>query len=250
MTVKDDRQEFEAHKREMCVALGRDRDALDQSTEMLVTLDKYDYAYLWSFLGLPIIQQPADVMATQEVIWATKPDVIIETGVARGGSVIMMAALLQLIGKGKVVGVDIDIRAHNRESIETHPLAHRVELIQGPSTAPEVMAQVKAAIPEGASVMVVLDSDHSRDHVLDELRHYGPLVTEGQYLVVADTLLGQSKPEQIPTKRSKIWMPGDEPFAALNAYLKETDRFEPDPVVNGKLVLSSSPGGYLKCLKG
>jgi cephalosporin hydroxylase len=249
MTAKDDRQEFEAHKEEMCLALGRDNDAFRQSVETIVALDKYDYSYLWSFLGVPIIQMPADVMATQEVIWAAKPDVIIETGVARGGSMIMMAAMLKLIGKGKVIGVDIDIRSHNREAIETHPMSPLIELIEGPSTAAETLAKVKTAIPAGASVMVVLDSDHSRDHVLDELRHYGPLVTDGQFLVVADTLLGRVEAAQTPTKRSKIWHPGDEPLTALNTYLGETDRFQPDDVINGKLVFSSSPGGYLRCIR-
>ena len=249
MTAKDDRQEFEAHKEEMCLALGKDNDAFRQSVETVVALDKYDYSYLWSFLGVPIIQMPADVMATQEVIWATKPDVIIEPGVARGGSMIMMAAMLKLIGKGKVIGVDIDIRAHNREAIETHPMSPLIELIEGPSTAAETLAKVKASIPAGGSVMVVLDSDHSRDHVLDELRHYGPLVTEGQFLVVADTLLGRVEAAQTPTKRSKIWHPGDEPLTALNTYLGETDRFQPDDVINGKLVVSSSPGGYVRCIR-
>ena len=249
MTTKDDRLEFEARKQEMSLALGKDEDAFQQSLNTLVALDKYDYAYLWSWMGVPIIQMPADVMATQEVIWNSKPDVIIETGVARGGSMIFMASLLKVIGKGKVIGVDIDIRAHNRDSIEIHPLSPLITLIEGPSTTVETLAKVKAEIPAGASVMVVLDSDHSRDHVLDELRCYGPLVTEGQYIVVADTLLGRGDMSQTPTKRSKIWYPGDEPYAALNAYLKETDRFETDEALNGKLVLSSSPGGYLKCVR-
>ncbi|MBB3388663.1 cephalosporin hydroxylase [Rhizobium sp. BK275] len=249
MTTKDDRLEFEAHKREMSLALGKDEEAFQHALNTLVALDKYDYAYLWSWMGVPIIQMPADVMATQEVIWDTKPDIIIETGVARGGSMIFMASLLKVIGKGKVIGVDIDIRAHNRDSIEKHPLSPLITLIEGPSTTAETLAKVRAEIPAGASVMVVLDSDHSRDHVLDELRCYGPLVTEGQYIVVADTLLGRGDMSQTPTKRSKIWYPGDEPYAALNAYLKETDRFETDEVLNGKLVLSSSPGGYLKCVR-
>ncbi|QWW68023.1 cephalosporin hydroxylase family protein [Rhizobium sp. WYJ-E13] len=250
MTTKDDRLEFEAHKREMSLALGKDEEAFQHALNTIVTLDKYDYSYLWSWMGVPIIQMPADVMATQEVIWNTKPDIIIETGVARGGSMIFMASLLKVIGKGKVIGVDIDIRAHNRDSIEKHPLSPLITLIEGPSTTVETLAKVKAEIPAGASVMVVLDSDHSRDHVLDELRCYGPLVTEGQYIVVADTLLGRGDMSQTPTKRSKIWYPGDEPYAALNAYLKETDRFETDEVLNGKLVLSSSPGGYIRCVRG
>lgn len=248
MTTKDDRQEFEANKRAMSLALGKDEALFKQTIETIVALDKYDYAYLWSWMGVPIIQTPADVMATQEVIWETKPDVIIETGVARGGSMIFQAAMLQLIGKGKVIGVDIDIRAHNRESIEKHPLAHRIELIEGPSTSTETMAKVRSSIPAGASVMVILDSDHSKAHVLDELRNYAPLVTQGQYLVVADTLLGRCDPAQVPTKRSKVLLPGDEPLAALNEYLREIARFEPDDVLNGKLVLSSSPGGYVRCV--
>lgn len=245
--TEDDRVAFETHKREMSLALGADEDVFQHAHETLVRLDKYDYSYLWSWMGVPIIQMPADILATQEVIWATKPDIIIETGVARGGSMIFMASLLQVIGKGQVIGVDIEIRAHNRASIEAHPLASRITLIEGPSTAPDTLARVRAEIPDGASVMVVLDSDHSRDHVLAELRAYGPLATEGQYLVVADTLLGWGDSTQTPTKRSKVLYPGDEPYAALKAYLAETDRFEIDAVLNGKLVLSSSPGGYLVC---
>jgi cephalosporin hydroxylase len=202
--------------------------------------DKYDYHYLWSWMGVPIVQLPADVMATQEVIWTTKPDVIIETGVARGGSVLFMASLLELIGKGKVIGVDIDIRPHNRDTIERHPMSKRVILVE----------KVRAEIPAGASVMVVLDSDHSREHVLAELRNYGPLVTEGCYLVVADTLLGHFDPEQTPRNRSGLWLRGNDPLAALEAYLAETDRFDVDPILNGKLILSSSPGGYLRCRTG
>jgi len=247
--TKDDRTKFEAHKRQMSIALGKDRDAFAKSADAIHAVDTYDYAYLWSFLGVPIIQMPADVMATQEVVWANKPDVIIETGVARGGSVIFMAALLQLIGKGKVVGVDIDIRKHNRETIESHPMASRIDLIEGSSVAPLTIAKVTASIPPGASVMVVLDSNHSRDHVLAELRAYAPLVTSGQYLVVADTLLGMIDVSQTPTKRSHIWEPGNEPLSALNAYLSETNRFEVDEALNGKLVFSSSPGGYVRCIR-
>ena len=129
---------------------------------MLVELDRFDYDYLWTWLGVPIIQLPADVMATQEVIWATRPDVIVETGVARGGSMIFLASMLQLIGHGRVIGVDIDIRAHNRETITQHPLSRRVELVEGGSTDPDTLARVKAAIPDGAKVMVILNSPQPR----------------------------------------------------------------------------------------
>jgi cephalosporin hydroxylase len=243
----DDRAAFEEKKRVQAVALGRDPQAFDASLAALQAADRYDYTYLWSWMGVPIIQLPADVMATQEVIWATKPDVIIETGVARGGSVLFMASLLELIGKGTVIGIDIDLRPHNRESIERHPMSKRVVLIEGSSAEPATLARVKEVIPAGADVMVVLDSDHSRDYVLTELRAYGPLVTEGCYLIVADTILGHFDASQTPRNRSKVWLRGNEPLSALEAYLKETDRFEINPIVNGKLILSSSPGGYLRC---
>jgi cephalosporin hydroxylase len=250
VTSTDDRAAFEEKKRIQAAALGRDRQVFDAALKALQAADKYDYHYLWSWMGVPIVQLPADVMATQEVIWATKPDVIIETGVARGGSVLFMAALLELIGKGKVIGVDIDIRPHNRDTIARHPMSKRVVLIEGASTHATTLAKVRAEIPAGASVMVVLDSDHSRDYVLAELRHYGPLVTEGCYLVVADTLLGHFDAGQTPRNRSKVWLKGNDPLTALETYLEETDRFEVDPVVNGKLILSSSPGGYLRCRPG
>ncbi|MGO6905460.1 CmcI family methyltransferase, partial [Rhizobium ruizarguesonis] len=141
MTTKDDRLEFEAHKREMSLALGKDEASFQQSLNTLIGLDKFDYFYLWSWMGVPIIQLPVDILATQEVIWATKPDVIIETGIARGGSLIFMASILAAMGndKAKVVGVDIDIRAHNRESIESHPMSNRIKMIQGGSVDDDVL---------------------------------------------------------------------------------------------------------------
>jgi cephalosporin hydroxylase len=181
-------------------------------------------------------------------VWATKPDVIIETGVARGGSMIFLASLLELLGKGTVVGVDIDMRKHNRQSIEAHRLAKRIRLIEGGSVAEETLARVRAEISPASTVMVILDSDHSRAHVLAECRAYGPLVTPGCYLVVADTLLGHLSEAESPRRRAQFLHKGNDPLSAVEAYLAETSRFEVDPVLNGKLVLSSSPGGYLRCI--
>jgi cephalosporin hydroxylase len=147
-----------------------------------------------------------------------------------------------------VIGVDIDIRAHNRDSIDHHPMSRRVSLIEGASIDETTVAQVRRQIPENASVMVVLDSDHSHAHVLQELRRYAPLVTPGCYLIVADTRLGYLDAKQTPRRRSKAWLKGDEPLSALQDYLRETDRFEVDPVINGKLFLASSPNGYLRCV--
>lgn len=249
MIIEDDRAEFDAERRRNSIALGADEAVFRRATEALLAADKYKYAYLWTWMGVPIIQTPADVMAMQEAIWRARPEVIVETGVARGGSAIFSASMLELLGRGKIIGVDIDVRAHNRDSIESHPMARRITLIEGSSTAKDTVDRVRAEIPSGAPVMVVLDSDHSRLHVLEELRLYGPLVTEGQYLIVADTLLGYLKPEDTPRDRSHVWYPGDEPLAAVEDYLKETDRFERDEELNGKLILASSPGGYLKCVK-
>ena len=246
MTYPDDRKDFEESKIRQSLALGNDERVFRQSTELVTELDRYDYSYLWSWMGVPIIQMPADVMATQEVVWTTKPDVIIETGIARGGSVLFMASLLEMIGKGKVIGVDIDIRVHNREAVETHPMSKRVEMIEGGAVDDGTLAKVRALIPNGASVMVVLDSDHSRDHVLAECRAYGPLVTAGCYMVVADTLVGHVDEENAAKKRSKIWFKGNEPLSALNDFMCESDDFEVDEVLNGKLVMSSSPGGYIR----
>jgi cephalosporin hydroxylase len=246
----DDRAEFQARTRDWAIALGKDEAVFDQAVATMLAANKYQYAYLWTWMGVPIIQLPADVMATQEVIFSTKPDIIIETGVARGGSVIFMASLLELIGKGTVVGVDFDIRPHNRDAITGHPMGKRITLIEGPSTDASTLARVRAEIPAGATVMVVLDSDHSHDHVLSELRGYGPLVTSGQYMVVADTIVGHvNEKNAVRENRSRTWFQGDEPLSALKVFLAETDRFEVDPVVNGKLIFSSSPGGYLRCLK-
>ena len=249
MSVSDDRKDFEIQRTRNSLALGADHKVFDEARDLIVHADKYKYTYLWSWMGVPIIQMPADIVATQEVIWKSKPDIIIETGIARGGSVIFSASMLALLGRGKVIGVDIDIRAHNRDTIVNHPMASWITLIEGPSTSAETLAKVRAEIPAGAKVMVVLDSDHSRAHVLDELRNYAPLVSLGQYLIVADTVLGHLTPEQTPTERAHVWLPGNEPLAALQDYLKKTDRFEPDREINGKMIVSSSPGGYMLCVK-
>jgi cephalosporin hydroxylase len=246
MTSKDDRQEFHDHAASQSLALGKDESLFDMGLELVQALDRYDYSYLWTWMGLPIIQFPADVLATQEAIWTSQPDVIIESGVARGGSVCFLASLLKLMGNGFVIGVDVDVRQHNLDSIKSSPVADRIELVVGSSTDPATLDRVRALIPEGARVMVILDSDHSRDHVLNECRMYGPLVTPGCYLVVADTLLGFVNAEDAPTRRSQFLFRGNEPLSAVRDYLLESPIFVVDDVLNGKLLVSSSPGGYLR----
>ena len=244
---KDDRKQFEAQKNIDINRLGDNSKVFAQSKEMIMGLDEYNYTYLWSWMGLPIIQWPADIMATQEVLWRVKPDIVIETGVARGGSVVFMASMLKMMGKGKVIGIDIDIRPHNRKSIESHQMSSNILLIEGPSTALETLEKVQSQISDNDVVMVILDSDHSYDHVLEECRTYSRFVTKGSYLVVADTFVGHLSEDEAPIKRSKLWFKGNEPLAARDQFLLETNTFEVDDEINKKLVLSSSPGGYLRC---
>lgn len=242
----DDTAEFERQKRESATEMGQDQEVRDLARDLLIRADRYNYSYQWTWLGLPIIQMPPDIIATQEVVWATRPTVIVEAGVARGGSLILLASLLQLIGQGKVIGIDIEIRAHNRTRIEEHPLSHRIELIEGSSTAPDVVEALRNRIGPEDRVMVILDSNHTHEHVLDELRLYAPLVTLGQYLIVADTVVEDIPPQ---SHRPRPWGPGNNPKTALEAYRQESDRFETDAYIDDKLLQTSSPGGYLRCVK-
>jgi cephalosporin hydroxylase len=239
----NDHEQFAAEQHRNAAALAGDETVQRQSLDLFASSDRHGYSYVWRWLGLPIIQLPTDMVTLQEIVWETRPQVIIETGVARGGSLMLSASLLQLLDEGVVVGIDVDIRRHNRDAIESHPLAHRIRLVEGSSTDSETLSRVRALIGDAERVMVVLDSDHTHDHVANELRLYAPLVTPGQYLVVADTIV-EHIPEQ--SHRERSWGPGNNPATAMEAFLADDDRFERDPYVNGKLLLTSSPGGYLR----
>jgi cephalosporin hydroxylase len=245
----DDRASFRSHSDSQALAMGQDETLFSLGLELVHALDKYDYSYLWTWMGVPIIQFPADMIATQEAIWSSRPDVIIESGVARGGSVCFLASLQKLSGSGFVIGIDVDVRPHNLEAIMESPVADRIKLVNGSSTDPSTLEQVRSLIPPDARVMVILDSDHAKDHVLTECQTYGPLVTRGCYLVVADTLLGYVPAESAPTKRSQFLFQGNEPLSAVQEYLLETSDFVVDEALNAKLIMSSSPGGYLKCIR-
>jgi cephalosporin hydroxylase len=244
--MTDDRAQFERERREAAERMAADRTLAQAALEVNVAADAHDWSYQWSWLGIPVIQMPADIVAVQEVIWETRPQLVIETGIARGGSLILYASIFELIGEGDVLGIDIDIRAHNRKAIEAHPLARRIRMIEGSSLDESVLAEVRRAAEVVERVMVVLDSDHTHDHVLAELRAYADLVTVGQFLLVADTFV-----EDIPVQehRRRAWGPGDNPATALRAWLEETEGFEPDPFINAKLLLTASPGGYLRRMR-
>ncbi len=221
--------------------------SVQQATrDWVAAIAPHHYTYNFTWLGRPVIQFPQDLAALQEIIWDTKPDLIIETGIAHGGSLIFHASMLQLLGNdGRVLGIDIDIREHNRAEIEAHPMFERIEMIQGSAIDDAIAAQAAAVAAGAERVMVVLDSNHTHAHVLRELELYASLVTRGCYLVVCDTLIEDMPVGSFP---DRPWDKGDNPRTAVDAFLKTTDRFEVDTALDAKLQISVAPGGYLKCV--
>ena len=221
------------------------------------TEPKYSYNFSWQ--GRPIIQYPQDMVAMQELIWSIKPDLIIETGIAHGGSLIFSASMLALLdmydaieagvkldprsSPRQTLGIDIDIRAHNRQAIEAHPMASRIQMIQGSSVAPEIIAQVHAVAANYSRILVCLDSNHTHDHVLAELIAYAPLTSKDSYCVVFDTIVEDMPKEMYP---DRPWGPGNNPKTAVWEYLKSHPEFEIDKSIHNKLSITVAPDGYLK----
>ena len=221
---------------------------------------KYSYHYEW--FGRPVIQYPQDIVAMQEVIWQVKPDLIIETGIAHGGSLIFSASMLALldlcdaiesgnsinpkVSQRMVLGIDIDIRAHNRAAIEAHPMASRIQMIQGSSIALEVIEQVHTIASGYDRILVCLDSHHSHDHVLAELHAYASLVSVGSYCVVFDTIIDDMPVDMFP---DRSWGPGNNPKTAVWEYLNAHPQFEIDKSMQNKLLITVSPDGYLKRIR-
>ncbi|KAB2891586.1 MAG: cephalosporin hydroxylase [Desulfobulbaceae bacterium] len=222
---------------------------------------KYSYNFCW--LGRPIIQYPQDIVAMQELIWLTRPDLIIETGIAHGGSLIFSASMLAMLdvcdafssGRGfdqrrvsrRVLGIDIDIREHNFQAIEAHPLAPYIEMIQGSSIDPQVISMVKDTAAKHSSILVCLDSNHTHEHVLAELNAYAPLVTKGSYCVVFDTIIEDLPESMFP---DRPWGPGNNPKTAVWEYLKTNKDFEIDRSIQHKLLITVAPDGFLKRIAG
>jgi len=205
------------------------------------------YSYNFSWMGRPIIQYPQDIVAMQEIVWDVQPDLIIETGIAHGGSLILYASLLQLLGgEGRVIGIDVDIRPHNRAAIEAHPMFPRITLLQGSSIDGGMLEQVRKLAAGSKRIMVVLDSNHTHAHVLEELKLYAPLVSMGSYLVVFDTVV-EDLPA--PLAGNRPWGPGDNPKTAVHAFLADNPQFAIDRLVQDKLKITVAPDGYLKRLR-
>jgi len=217
------------------------------ANELFVRSCEYRYSYNFSWMGRPIIQYPQDMVAMQEIIWSVRPDLVIETGIAHGGSLVYYASLLELLGNdGIVVGIDIDIRQHNREAIEAHPMARRIRMIEGSSIDPGTVAQVAELARHRKRVLVTLDSNHTHDHVLQELLLYSPFVSVGSYLTVFDTVVEDMPKALFP---DRPWGPGNNPKTAVREFLGKTDRFVVDKEVENKLLLTVAPDGYLRSVK-
>jgi len=220
-------------------------------------LPMYSYNYKW--MGRPIIQYPQDMAAMQELIWEVRPDLIIETGIAHGGSLIMNASLLAMLDycdaietgelidpkkpKRRVLGIDIDIREHNRLAIEAHPMSNRIDMIEGSSIAEEIVNQVKTYAKNYKRILLSLDSNHTHEHVLEELKAYAPITSVGSYCVVFDTVV-EDMPKELSGDRP--WGPGDNPKTAVWEYLKTHPEFEIDKSIQNKLLITVAPDGYLK----
>jgi cephalosporin hydroxylase len=250
--------EFEQQVLGRLAAVGEHQELVTAGRDFMraSTSPKYSYNFFW--LGRPIIQYPQDMVAIQELIWRVEPDLVIETGIAHGGSLVLSASILALLDyrdaatagtsldpvhpTRTVLGVDIDIRAHNRAAIEAHPMSSRIEMLEGSSTAPETIAQVQAKAAGKDRVLVFLDSNHTHAHVLAELEAYAPLTTVGSYCVVFDTIVEDLPADMFP---DRPWGPGDNPKTAVWEYLKTHPEFEIDATIDRKLVISVAPQGYL-----
>lgn len=220
------------------------------------------YSYNFTCMDRPIIQYPQDMVAMQELIWAVKPDLIIETGIAHGGSLILSASALALLDyvdaaqnnvafnplqtQRKVLGIDIDIRPHNKAAIEQHPMAHKIDMIQGSSIDEAIVAQVHEYAKNFKKILICLDSNHTHDHVLAELQAYASLTSVGSYCVVFDTVV-----EDLPDYciKDRPWKVGNNPKSAVWVFLKENDNFEIDKSIDNKVLISVAPDGYLKRVK-
>ncbi|MBV4475766.1 cephalosporin hydroxylase family protein [Pseudomonas sp. B2M1-30] len=235
-------EQFREEVKENIQGLQQDKALQAASQDWIDTTAKHKYTYNFSWMGRPIIQFPQDMIAMQEIIWSVKPDIIVETGIAHGGSLVFYASMLELIGHGEVLGIDIDIRQHNREAIETHPMSKRIQMIQGSSIDPAIVDEVRQRVA-GKKVLVVLDSNHTHEHVLAELQAYAPLTSVDSYCVVMDTVVEDMPQDAFP---DRPWGKGDNPKTAVWAYLEENRDFEIDHAVHGKLLITVAPDGYLR----
>jgi len=239
-------EQFKLERKKNINKVGQNKKLKKIALNFFINSWRQKYSYNFDWLGRPIIQIPQDIVALQEIIWRVKPDLIIETGIAHGGSLIFYASLLELIGKGEVLGIDIDIREHNRKEIEKHKMFKRIKMIEGSSVDETVVKQVKKIVKKHKKVMVCLDSLHTHSHVLNELNLYSKFVSKGSYLVVFDTII-----EYMPKGffKDRPWDKGNNPATAVKEFLKKNKNFIVDKEIENKLLITAAPGGYLKRIK-
>ena len=224
-----------------------DKGLQSKALEVLVEADRHRWIHQNSWFGEPLLNLPQDMFAIQDIIWRTRPEFIIEVGVAWGGGMLFEAMLLEILGGKKVIGIDIFIPPDLRQRLSSHgKLSDRLVLIEGSSTSPDTLAQVKTLLGGSRKVLVILDSYHTHEHVLNELRSYAPFIEKGQYLICGDTVV-----ERIPPQlhRTRPWGPGNNPATAVKEFLSETDRFAVDEKIDQRLLFSCHPGGYLQAVK-
>jgi cephalosporin hydroxylase len=241
-------EEFKKERAEAKAAMKQDAELKQKSVEWMLLSDKYKYTYNFSWMGRPIIKYPQDIQIMQELIWDVKPDLIIETGIAHGGSIIFSSSMMELLGNGgKVIAVDIDIRKHNRDEIEKHPMFKNITMLEGSSIDENIVKKIADYAKGFKKVMVVLDSNHTHEHVLRELELYTPLVSLNSYILLPDTFV-EFFPKGYVTNRP--WDVGNNPYTAMEAFLKTTTEFVKDEAITDKLLITEAlGGGYLKRVK-
>lgn len=241
------REEFEELRNESALSMAKDKNLVHRAREVLIDGDKYQWIHQTNWFGEPILNLPQDMFALQDIIFKTRPKFIIELGVAWGGSMLFHSTLLTVLGGEKVIGVDVYIPDDLKARLNSHgTLSKKIQLITGSSIEPDTFAHVSSIIKDCRDVLVVLDSYHSHAHVLAELRLYSSFLGKGHYLVCGDTIIEYMPPHE---QRPRPWGPGNSPKSALNVFLKETDRFIVDDAVDGRLLFTCNPGGYLRCIK-
>lgn len=238
----DPQEIFATERKENIRKMQKDLSLKELALKFLVKSFRYNYSYNFDWLGRPFIQVPQDIVALQEIIWKTKPDLIIETGIAHGGGLIFYASMLELLGEGEVIGIDVEIRPHNRKEIEKHPLSKRIIMFEGSSTDNKIVKEVEKVVKRHKKVMVCLDSLHTHEHVLNELNIYSKFVTKGNYLVVFDTVI-----KFFPKGffKDRPWDKGNNPYTAVKEFLKHNKNFVVDKEIENKLLITCAPGGYL-----
>lgn len=235
-------ERFEKEKSERIKNNGTNESLKNAAHQFNIESNKVQYTYNFTWMGIPIIQFPQDMIAMQEIIWDLKPDLIIETGIAHGGSIIFYASILELIGKGEMLGIDIDIRAHNLVRINEHPMSKRIKMIQGSSVDVDIVNEVAKIAKDKSVVLVCLDSNHTHEHVLAELNLYQQFVTKGSYIVVFDTII-----EDMPKGMyDRSWDQGNNAKTATWEFLKNNQSFVIDDGIDSKLLVSNVPQGFLK----